>query len=135
MPQPQAWTRTGPGRPPRMWTGGRGDPPSRNTALKALGLEGLALLTLALLIPGGGSSVSVGDFFLRAQTCGSSGNAVARVSGPSTQGWRRLGSVGVGRGGAREQRQPPNSEASGSLGFAVCVGSPSPQKVDLLSGL
>ena len=74
-------------------------------------------------------------FFLRAQTCGSSGNAVARVSGPNTQGWRRLGSVGVGRGGAREQRQPPNSEASGSLGFAVCGGSPSPQKVDLLSGL
>lgn len=104
MPQPQARTRTGPGPPPRMWMGGRGDPPSRNAALKALGLEGLALLTLALLIPGGGSSVSVGDFFLRAQTCGSSVNAVARVSGPSTQGWRRLGSVGVGRGGAREQR-------------------------------
>ena len=72
MPQPQARTRTGPGPPPRMWMGGRGDPPSRNAALKALGLEGLALLTLALLIPGGGSSVSVGDFFLRAQTCGSS---------------------------------------------------------------
>ena len=34
-------------------------------------------------------------------------SAVARVSGPSTRGWRRLGSVGAGRGRAGERRQPP----------------------------
>lgn len=50
MPQPQAWTPTEPGTPPRMWTGGRGAPPNSNAALKALGLEGIALFTLALFI-------------------------------------------------------------------------------------
>lgn len=62
MPQPPAWTWTGPGPLPCTWTGGRGDPPDSNTALKALGLEGLALFTLELLILGGGSSVNVVNF-------------------------------------------------------------------------